>query len=407
LILNFDAKSIPAFSRKYGTSCITCHSSYPKLNSFGEVFRMNGYRFPDNDKDQIKEEQLALGSPAYKRVFPKAVYPNSIPPTAPLSIRGRGAFEVVTLQNATTGEFNRPALQLYAAGVVGDRTSIFVGAHLFENGEAGSIDNFALKINDLFSKFLPEKLIAVKVGQFIPEIVPFASNHRSITQSAYAFNTYDPSLGSAFVAGHTHGGEVFGIENFQLGVEFSGIIKNRTRYVLGIVNGSGTSVDINSDKDFYGRLAYKIGGMAFYGSLKDSTSNASETSLTIGTFGYKGIGTSTVTGMNYNFYRAGCDVNFNFSKLNFVGGYIYGSNGINDSQKYDLYFGEINYSVYPWLIALLRYEQANPRTKKSVIQIVPHISALLVENVRVKVETRLNPNDLKFSNFYLGFDFAL
>jgi hypothetical protein len=28
--------AIPAFSRKYQTSCTTCHNNYPELNDFGE-----------------------------------------------------------------------------------------------------------------------------------------------------------------------------------------------------------------------------------------------------------------------------------------------------------------------------------------------------------------------------------
>jgi hypothetical protein len=29
------ARAIPAFARKYGTSCLTCHTVYPKLTPFG------------------------------------------------------------------------------------------------------------------------------------------------------------------------------------------------------------------------------------------------------------------------------------------------------------------------------------------------------------------------------------
>ena len=43
------AKAIPAFARKYQTSCTTCHTAFPKLNPFGEAFRRNNYRFPGDD----------------------------------------------------------------------------------------------------------------------------------------------------------------------------------------------------------------------------------------------------------------------------------------------------------------------------------------------------------------------
>src|SRR5216683_3041014 len=39
LALTPKASAIPAFSRKYQTSCATCHSNYPELNDFGEAFK--------------------------------------------------------------------------------------------------------------------------------------------------------------------------------------------------------------------------------------------------------------------------------------------------------------------------------------------------------------------------------
>jgi hypothetical protein len=37
LSLSPSASAIPAFSRRYGTSCTTCHSDFPKLNDFGKM----------------------------------------------------------------------------------------------------------------------------------------------------------------------------------------------------------------------------------------------------------------------------------------------------------------------------------------------------------------------------------
>ena len=39
-----DAAAIPAFARKYKTSCMTCHAPFPTLTAVGEAFRLNGYR---------------------------------------------------------------------------------------------------------------------------------------------------------------------------------------------------------------------------------------------------------------------------------------------------------------------------------------------------------------------------
>src|SRR6202046_1502354 len=44
------ALAIPAFARKYGLPCSACHTSWPMLNNFGQVFRDNGYQLM-NDRD--------------------------------------------------------------------------------------------------------------------------------------------------------------------------------------------------------------------------------------------------------------------------------------------------------------------------------------------------------------------
>ena len=79
-------EAIPAFARKYQTSCQTCHVAYPKLNAFGEAFRNNGYRFPRGDSDTIEDKPVPLGAPGWKRVWPKGVWPSDIPNLPPVAL---------------------------------------------------------------------------------------------------------------------------------------------------------------------------------------------------------------------------------------------------------------------------------------------------------------------------------
>lgn len=44
------ALAIPAFARKYGLPCSTCHTAWPELNYFGMAFRDRGYQL-GNDRD--------------------------------------------------------------------------------------------------------------------------------------------------------------------------------------------------------------------------------------------------------------------------------------------------------------------------------------------------------------------
>src|SRR5579859_7797695 len=74
------AYAVPAFARKYQTSCQTCHIVFPKLNAFGEAFRLRGYRMPGETEDMVKEKPVSMGAPAYKRLWPEAVWPGEISP---------------------------------------------------------------------------------------------------------------------------------------------------------------------------------------------------------------------------------------------------------------------------------------------------------------------------------------
>ena len=42
--------AIPAFARKYGLACSACHTAWPELNTFGQMFKDNGYQL-GNDRD--------------------------------------------------------------------------------------------------------------------------------------------------------------------------------------------------------------------------------------------------------------------------------------------------------------------------------------------------------------------
>lgn len=46
--------AIPAFARKYGVRCYTCHTVPPALNKNGYMFKRLGYRLPPDEMDGTK-----------------------------------------------------------------------------------------------------------------------------------------------------------------------------------------------------------------------------------------------------------------------------------------------------------------------------------------------------------------
>src|SRR5215472_6201358 len=87
IVLSGTSAAIPAFSRQYGTSCSTCHIDFPKLNDFGKAFKDAGFKFPKDDESIIKVPPVMLGAPANKELWPKAIWPGTIPGIPPIGLR--------------------------------------------------------------------------------------------------------------------------------------------------------------------------------------------------------------------------------------------------------------------------------------------------------------------------------
>ena len=48
------AQAIPAFARKFGLKCYSCHTIPPALNKTGYTFKRLGYRMPPDEMDGSK-----------------------------------------------------------------------------------------------------------------------------------------------------------------------------------------------------------------------------------------------------------------------------------------------------------------------------------------------------------------
>ena len=420
LVLSFvqDCYSIPAFARKYGTSCTTCHVAFPKLNSFGEAFRLNGFVIPEADEDFIKEEQMRLGAESYKRVWPNAIWPTTMPGIPPISLSVTHGF-VYDKNGEVRTEFTAPTVNILLAGSFGESISFYTGLHLFDNGKIGSLGRAYIKFNNLLYDYLPSTRLYFRIGQFLPDAVPFA-NHRNLSLNSFALNSYYPDLGGGFQAGHHGGATGFNLENNQLGAELTGIIKSRFRFGVGLVNGNGPGGEDNKAKDGYFRLAYKFGGMAFDGSTGDGssaelsqTNNWKENSIRFGVFGYAGGADNQGTnGPNdLKFHRIGGDVSLKIGNLNLFGGYLQGRDRVMRSEiltplDYNLFFADSFLLIYPWLIGSVRYEQVNPEGIDSFARLVPHISILARANVRLLMESSFDTDNFNLTNFQYIFQYA-
>src|ERR1700744_2507781 len=91
--LSASAHAIPAFARMYGTSCSTCHIDFPKLNDFGKAFKDAGFKFPKDNESMLKIPPVMLGAPANAELWPRAIWPGSIPGQPPIGLRYNNYFQ--------------------------------------------------------------------------------------------------------------------------------------------------------------------------------------------------------------------------------------------------------------------------------------------------------------------------
>lgn len=412
IVFTEQSGAIPAFSRKYKTSCATCHVAFPKLTAFGEAFRRNGYQFPDGgDAEATKEEPVSLGAEGNKKAFPDALWPNAIPGTSPVSIiaeleatyapKGDPKWDFSPLE----GE-----VEVLAAGTLGEDVSVF--------GELEVVDD-AIEIeraNIIFSNLFggTTSMFNLKLGKFEPGVFSF-SNLRRISP-AYGITT------------GTIGDNNWALEP-QKGIEVNGVVANgRLGYNVGLVEGRKNIA--NSSKDVYGHLNYKIGGMRQDGVVPEGVASSTaatqpwqDNSIAIGGFAYKGTATLDPTVEDDEFTMFGGDANIWYDRLNFIAAiarqHDKSPSIANPGIASDLtsFMVEASYIVYPWLVPLARFESSKVKgAQTSNTRVVSAIQFLIRANVRAALEFNFesepSPTDptkteLKFNEFAFGVTFGL
>src|SRR5271157_5172265 len=154
------SNAIPAFSRKYQTSCTTCHNNYPELNDFGEAFKKNGFKFPKDDETFVKQDPVLLGSKAQKEAFPEAIYPGEIPGFLPIAFRYSGNLNwnakqpgpvQATAFTPVTDLFVPNTLTIISAGSFGRNLAFWIDDDISAAGSGadGGLGDGYLRYNDI------------------------------------------------------------------------------------------------------------------------------------------------------------------------------------------------------------------------------------------------------------------
>ena len=416
------ALAIPAFARKYQTSCTTCHTAWPKLNPFGEAFRRNGFRFPGDDSDAIKQQMIKLGADAYKQIFPRAVWPASLTDSLPVAIGFIGTATGAPIAGSSATAANpgiehnpdgSPKLDangnpihapyfslagltteahLWGGGSFNDSLSYF-GEVTFTAGSV-NIERGYLIFDDILGDQVAPHVFNLLVGKNFATMTSF-DNH-----SSYVVDGYIPEINVAPMFRGT-GSFTPGITELDT-LELNGTVAGRISYSLGWNAGTNDIIGAGPftmpSSDLYGHVGFKLGGMRLDGEGLGQVSSKAweETALTVDAFAYHSESYYTNdqgaplldTGFTF-----GGAARAQWRSLELDVGAMNQSHNHPDSTgtavNATTAWGEVSYVVFPWLIPALRVEWTRLSDDlqipagTSLARVVPGVNFLVRPNIRV------------------------
>jgi hypothetical protein len=361
------AEAIPAFARRYGTSCQTCHIAFPKLTPFGEAFRRNGYKFPGQDEDFVKQDQVPLGQEAYRQMFPNAVWPGTLAGSPPLAVGFNGFVAIHPSKSSGSARLDNGSVvtlqdlaaeaHLWAGGAFSEHIAYY-GEVTFADGGV-DIEHAELHFNDLG---LSPHLLNLYVGRGVPNLTSFAPH------SSYIADTILPSILVTALYGADPGTSFSTLGQYNL-MEVNGMYRGRFIYSLGA--NSGANVDTRTTENATVHLGFKVGGMRLdgEGDTAGAAGNAQkpweETALTVDAFGYRSAS---------HFANATDPTMFQDDLTYVLGGHVRGTAGpfeLNSGLFQEWHnhatpagvgvkavtqYDELSYVAFPWLVPAVRME---------------------------------------------------
>jgi hypothetical protein len=369
----------------YGTSCSTCHIDFPKLNDFGKAFKDAGFKFPKDDEQMLKIPPVMLGAPANAELWPKAIWPGTIPGQPPIGLRYNNYFQYTSgsrnnfnqLPNANGSgipyyipatDFETGFFSIFTAGNFGSDIAFWVDDDISvagANGNGGLGQAYLKFVNIGRFMKLPQNALNLKVGQIELEI-PF-TQALSIWVSPYDIYTQanvgvlNPAFNQQFITNsYTFAGSGKGFEfsggrhtggyNWSLAFidqNTSGTSQGGTNaansYVPTATGGNLSGVGIASDsnfKDIYASFNYRF-NLEKNKESRNSIQAAGQTGprdhtyFNVGTYYFYGrsvqrlsgstsVGTAATLTAREPYYRVGGNFTFNYRTLQINGLYMYG-----------------------------------------------------------------------------------
>ena len=395
------AGALPVFARKYGTSCLTCHTVFPKLNPFGEAFRRNGFRFPGKDSDFVKQDTVTLGQESSKKEFPKVVWPGTLP-TMPfaLAIAGAAVWHPDTKSSGGLADNGTPlSLQnlveeapFFFGGSMDDQTSYF--GEVVLSGDGVELETAEVIFSDMIG---PQNAVHLAVGKPMPALSSFGKHSSYVDRPA-------PAIPGTELFGGTS--ESWSIHENYPALELNGTLGGRVEYAVGA--NSGANEGVRPTHSFYGHLGVKLGGMRLDGvggTASDPGKPWAETALTLDGFAYGSKSEfvnavdllqrdhAVAMGGGVRGQWGSLELNFGvYQQKHTAALWVLDEDTMEykaASLKAQAEFGEASYVLFPWLVPAVRVEfiKLEPEGADAVwnARILPGLAMLIRPNIRLSV----------------------
>ncbi|MEE9591896.1 MAG: hypothetical protein V3W26_05220, partial [Thermodesulfobacteriota bacterium] len=369
LLSTKDAKALSQWARKYEVPCSMCHTSFPRLNHFGEKFMRNGFQWPEDEPDGDKTGKAELSEDLF--IDKVGNWLGARVSFTPMNFKTNN----LTVNGSLEDSFdigNPNWLQLFVGGAIFKNVSIFIEQE-FDSGSS------KFSWFHLFFTNLADTYVNFQVGKLSPvDFSPFSDRLR-IWQTSNILNI--KSSGGS-------GENSVNIRQSRPGIQYYGY-RGPLLWYAGIDNGVD-DVDTGREKNYWGGVRLEVpdtGQSHFEGS-------------SVGFHIYSGIDSATTSTarvendfIRYTMaangrYKENCDLQLTFQ--------------FGEDDNYDLATTAVKrdfqgftitgaYWLYPWYM-VLQYDQINSDDISSieVNKISPSIWFFLRENFKAGIATRFD-----------------
>lgn len=411
------AHAIPAFSREHNTECATCHTIFPELNEYGDVFLKNGFVWARHRKEaspaaakpeirgegdsslleKLKESAATgTGSPETAPVMSathksEPLWLAGLPQTVPLSLSATLNASYTDDARYDKVDLSTRALSLLSGGVFRDKLGFYVKYNLYAEGAYDpSVSNTPLNSSSPYASDLEEFYllwrntlgtpINLKAGRFRPKLSLWKKSNK-VGISDFATTSFRV------------GDSTFASDATADAVEANTVLFDRVYLAAGVVDRNG-----QDRNEGYGHVSVKFGGSDFHAREPEMDleheSIMDYIYLVVGGYGYTGSNSgSTASNERNNFYRAGTELDLVVMnarlKFAWAKGVDKNPDFATDRQNNtDVYAVQGSYMATKDIIAQFRYEYHERADGPTIERYIPTLafSPLEIQNTKITLE---------------------